>query len=211
MSPRRRFVPLLIVTSALVLAACAARASDGPGGPGVVVGDVSPQTTATTEPGTPSTTAPPTPIGRTPDGDVQDGVEVTGDGYHGWLIDPDAHEGWMFDDGAALLFPTAEEAAAAEAVLVEALPVERDRQTEYRREQLDEVLADLAGYERQYAAAEVDGSTLLYVNALCTTDVAGGDLSTTVIGVDDGGSCFWNAIVDLDQAELVHISVNGQA
>lgn len=199
--------PLLAVllVVAVALAGCGTSAGSdgvGSGGPAEDPSTTAPPTTGT---------GGPTPIVRQVDGSVQDGVEVAGDGYHGWLIDPDAHEGWMFPDGVEPFFPTEEEAATAEAVLAEQLPVEHDRATEWQREQLGEVLADLGSYERQYAGGVVEGANLLYVNALCTTDVGGGDLSTDLIGVDDGGSCFWNATVDLDEGTLVHVSVNGQA
>jgi len=165
-----------------------------------------------------TTTSTPATNGGGTDGEVDDGVEVSGTGYHGWIIDPDADEGWMFDDTAEPVWATGDNIARVEAILSEQIPERRDAATnEYEKEHLGEVASTLDGYDRQYVGAHLEGTgdeaQLVYVNALCAADV-GVDLErmgTEVVIVMDGGACFWNATVDLGAGEIVSMSVNGDA
>ncbi len=201
----RRRSPLAFLPLALLPLALTACGSD----------DVATEGTGTRDETT--TTTPATTGGGT-DGEVDDGVEVSGAGYHGWIIDPDADEGWMFDDTADPVWATEDDVARVEAILSEQIPERHDAATnEYEREHLGEVASTLDEYERQYVGAHVEGTgddaQVVYVNALCTTDV-GGDpdrMGTGVVMVMDGGACFWNATVDLGTGEIVSMSVNGDA
>ena len=148
------------------------------------------------------------------DTEVEPGIEVSGDGYHGWIIDPDADDGWMFDQGAEPVWATEEEIARVEAILAEQIPERRDAEmNEYEREHLGDVAATLDDYERQYVAADDGDAHLVYVNALCATDVGGEPdrLSGGIVIVMDGGACFWNATVDLTSGEIAELMVNGDA
>jgi hypothetical protein len=154
----------------------------------------------------------PGPAGRDgTDGDTDPGREVSGDGYEGWILDPDA-DGGTRREGADNVWLTEDDVAAAEAVLAAELPGRLEGADEYEREQLTEVLAELDGYLRQYAGAVEGEAVFVYVNALCTDDVGGEDaLRSGFVYVDDGGSCFWSAVVDLGAGTLENLSINGEA
>lgn len=170
--------------------------------------------------GSTSTSTSVSPGGGT-DGDVDPGVEVSGEGYHGWILDPDAdvETGWLVGDSvAAPVWASEAGVARAEEILAGQIPERRDAETnEYSKEKLVEVASRLDEYERQYIGARADGTDgdadLVYVNALCTTDFGGEPdaISTSVMVVMDGGACFWTAVVDLTSGEITRLSVNGDA
>lgn len=148
------------------------------------------------------------------DGEVDEGVEVAGDGYQGWILDPDADAEWLFPDGEGVWL-TPDDVASAEAVLVDGLPdelEEAEKESEWYAESVAAVIEDFDTYLRQYEGAIEGDAVIVYVNGLCTDDVGGEDaLRTTMVMVDDGGPCFWNAKVDIDAGEIVSIQINGMA
>jgi hypothetical protein len=63
-------------------------------------------------------------------------------------------------------------------------------------------------YARQYVGIG-EGEDVVSVNALCAVDDL--DWEDQFIVVADGGSCFWQATVDLPTAEVPTFTVNGEA
>lgn len=98
-------------------------------------------------------------------------------------LDPGA-EGWS-PDMADLL-------AAEDAVLV-APAIDREPQ--------------LDGY-RQYVGIVVDGERKVVVNSMCV-EIDG--WTGAYVEIMEGGSCFWNAIYNVDTGELELLVVNGEA
>jgi hypothetical protein len=66
----------------------------------------------------------------------------------------------------------------------------------------------LEDYHRQYVGTGEEGETVS-VNALCTVDHV--DWEDSLILVNDGGTCFWTAQVDVASATVESFSVNGEA
>ena len=62
---------------------------------------------------------------------------------------------------------------------------------------------------RQYAGFVVGGERKIYVNSFC----GGGfeDWRSNVVFVMDGGSCFWQAVYNVDSGEIELLMVNGEA
>jgi hypothetical protein len=63
-------------------------------------------------------------------------------------------------------------------------------------------------YHRQYVGTGEEGETVA-VNALCAVD--GMDWEDDLILVNDGGSCFWGAQVNVATSEVTTFTVNGVA
>lgn len=97
---------------------------------------------------------------------------------------------WAVDDNAV---------ARAEAALAPALE---------KVEPARDVVPKLAKYKRQYFGFIVGGKRRVYVNAFC---IAPPTWREQVVAVDDGGSCYFQAIFDMDAGAYVDIRVNGVA
>ncbi len=63
-------------------------------------------------------------------------------------------------------------------------------------------------YARQYVGIG-EGEDVVSVNALCAVDDL--DWEDQLVVVADGGSCFWQATVDLPTSEVLSFTVNGEA
>jgi hypothetical protein len=63
-------------------------------------------------------------------------------------------------------------------------------------------------YFRQYVPIRQEGRKLLYVNAFCE---APSYWHTQLVIVDDGGSCFWQALYDPATDTYSHLTINGRA
>lgn len=79
----------------------------------------------------------------------------------------------------------------------------------------DAVLAEPAGARepqiegyRQYFGIVEDGDRKVIVNSMCT-EIDGWESS--YIEVADGGSCFWNAVYNVETGEVEYLIVNGEA
>lgn len=104
--------------------------------------------------------------------------------------------------GDVFVEPTDEEATAAEAAIAAHLSTATDPREA-------EVAEQLATYTRQYVGIDRDGRRLVYANAFC--DDAGLEPATELVLVADGGTCFWQAVVDPATGEIVSLTINGEA
>lgn len=69
---------------------------------------------------------------------------------------------------------------------------------------------DKEKYKRQYVAVtNKKGEKEVWINCLCQTH--GDNWKTSLIMVDDGGSCFFNLIINLTKEKCYDLSVNGLA
>lgn len=93
--------------------------------------------------------------------------------------------------------PGIEDVLSAEAALAEHLEANPDLGVDA-----------LETYARQYVGIG-DGENVISVNALCAVDDL--DWEDQFIVVADGGSCFWQATVDLPTGEVPSFTVNGEA
>jgi len=127
-------------------------------------------------------------------------AEIEGEGYSGVRMTPERWAGHPEPEGT--LFQASEdEVAAAERALAAGLAASSDPR-------VAEIVGRLGDYVRQYIGVERDGSRLLYVNAFC--DAAGLDPKTQVVAVEDGGTCFWQALIDAD-GTVLELRINGDA
>lgn len=132
---------------------------------------------------------------------------VSGDGYTGYRLTPSQWDGYPGPTGLleadALFQATERDVAAVEAALPDALAGSSDARAA-------EVRARLGEYGRQYVGIREGGRRLVYVNAYCDAGAASAPDRLPVV-VADGGSCFWQALVDPERGELVSLAVNGDA
>lgn len=63
---------------------------------------------------------------------------------------------------------------------------------------------------RQYTGVEADGHRHLVVAGLCVPDELP-EWRTRWIEVMDGGSCFWDATMDLETGEIIQLGSHGAA
>ena len=68
----------------------------------------------------------------------------------------------------------------------------------------------LEGYARQYVGIGPEDARLVSANGLCDPDRIG-DWEQTLIQVEDGGPCYWQATVDAATGEIVDFAFNGEA
>lgn len=140
------------------------------------------------------------------------GTLVEGDDYHGVLLD--AHldylqpeEGPGIDDGVESFVPTEDEVATFEAGLEDAL-------ADAVNPTMDEVTADdLPDYVRQYTGVAADDLQQLVVGGFCASaaDDDGFNWQDSWIQVADGGTCFWEATMDLASNTIIRFAFNGSA
>lgn len=73
-----------------------------------------------------------------------------------------------------------------------------------------DIVAELPDYIRQYLGYTVEGQRLIYVNAVCGH---GGnyDWRNELIGVEDGGDCYFQVVYNFETGEFSELIVNGQA
>lgn len=62
---------------------------------------------------------------------------------------------------------------------------------------------------RTWYGAIVDGERLLYVDGYCSGGIPASPLYP--LRVEDGGPCYWNATIDVDEWEVMSYSENGEA
>lgn len=136
------------------------------------------------------------------------GTLVDGEAYRGVLLDADLDhlqtaDGSVVEDDVESFVPTEDEVAAFEAKLPAALP-------EATNPNLEEVAPDdLAGYVRQYTGVASGSEEQLVVAGFCNGDEM--DWQDGWIQVSDGGTCFWDATMDLTSGEIVRFAFNGSA
>lgn len=68
-------------------------------------------------------------------------------------------------------------------------------------------------YFRQYVAGRTaSGEHIIYVNALCRSGSAQHeDWKHRWLSVEDGGDCYWQAVINLDTGRVLLFQVNGNA
>ena len=70
------------------------------------------------------------------------------------------------------------------------------------------LIEDLSYYKRQYVPTKnEDGEKIVWVNSFCSAD--GWDWQNEVLGVDDGGNCYFDLIINLSTGDCYDIQVNG--
>lgn len=145
--------------------------------------------------------APGAPTDR--DGRTSPGRDVVGYAYRGVVIDPD---GWAdIVNVGGWYAPTDTEIAAVESHLVESLKATsaHDRL---------QVIGRLTEYQRQYSGQVRNGRRVLVINAACDASITGEpQWRVQQVVVADGGSCFWNAVIDTTDFHAVVFQVNGAA
>ena len=69
---------------------------------------------------------------------------------------------------------------------------------------------DLKKYKRQYVPfIDANGERKVYINCFCTTDWGFDHWKKTLVEVDDGGSCFFQLIINLTKLKYEQFSTNG--
>jgi hypothetical protein len=144
------------------------------------------------------------------------GDRVEGDGYHGVVLD--AHldylqpaDGPGIDEGVESFVPSKDEVArfeqAAPAALARAGNPSGD----------DDVTArELRTYLRQYtgvAATDAEGEHLrqVVVQGVCSQASDDMDWEKAWVQVADGGTCFWDATLDLGSGDIIRFGFHGAA
>jgi hypothetical protein len=138
--------------------------------------------------------------------DVEESTAVEGAAYSGFRLPP---EQWAFLVGSVLPQGTLAQASEDDVARAEQVIAEHLEGTKDEREIA--VRDARTTYVRQYVTlVQPPDGTLVYVNALC--DVYDGEgIDTQVIMVLDGGSCFWQALVDVTNGTIEAFMVNGEA
>jgi hypothetical protein len=156
------------------------------------------------------------PTTTTTDEEPGDGTLVEGDGYRGVLLDAgldhlqQADGSLLEDEEVGSFVPTEADVERFEAQLPDVLVPAGNPSGE-------EVTADdLAGYVRQYTgvAGTAPGSDdrHLVVAAICASAADDGlDWQYGWVEVNDGGTCFWDATMDLGTGEMLRFSFHGSA
>jgi hypothetical protein len=125
---------------------------------------------------------------------------VTVNGNEGVILPPDAAPellstfGW--DDVEDFWLPTEEDLHVAEDTIgrhISRTPTMGDGMLEAYR---------------QYGGFVENGERKIFVNSFCAEF---DDWRSSVIFVMDGGTCFWQAVYNVDTGEIEHIAVNGEA
>lgn len=156
----------------------------------------------------------PAPRGASePAPEPESGTAVEGDGWRGTLLESH-HASMTLPDGtlvdATSHVPQRTDAARFEAALP---PTE---EFAYGVDGPETIELD-PGYVRQYTELRGDGHRQLVVQGLCEEfteepdepELSAPDWTTEWIAVADGGSCFWNASMDLASGEILAFSFNG--
>lgn len=147
-------------------------------------------------------------------GEPDSGTLVEGDTYRGVLLD--AHLDYMRPvDGESIedvdsFVPTPDDVERFEAQLPEALASAGN----LGGEEVD--ADDLDGYLRQYTgvadASAGSSARHLVVAAICDSAAANGiEWQRGWVEVNDGGTCFWDATMDLGSGEILRFSFHGMA
>lgn len=72
------------------------------------------------------------------------------------------------------------------------------------------LIEDFSNYKRQYVPSiNEDGEKEVWVNSFCSAD--GWDWRNKILGVDDGGNCYFDLTVNLSTGDCYDIQVNGYA
>lgn len=69
---------------------------------------------------------------------------------------------------------------------------------------------DLGKYKRQYMPFQNKrGEKVVWVNCFCISNMDFPDWKKAIVIVDDGGSCFFNVIINLTTKKYEHLFING--
>jgi len=141
-------------------------------------------------------------------GEPVHGTVVEGDGWEGALLD--AHlDHLQLDDGTVVeevssFVPTEADVRRFEDQVDAALP---GAATPHG----DDAPDDLDGYVRQYTGVEGSGNRHLVVAGICASAAEDMEWNEGWIVVNDGGTCFWDAEMDLDTGDILSLSFHGSA
>lgn len=136
------------------------------------------------------------------------GTVVSGDGWRGVLLGAGVDylqrpDGTVVEDVDSFV-PSEADVRRFEAALPAALPTA----TNASGERVTAV--ELEGYVRQYTGVEGDGARHLAVAGICDPE-GNPDWTEGWIVVSDGGSCFWDATMDLATGDILRLYFHGQA
>ena len=128
---------------------------------------------------------------------------VQGDGYQGVIFQVDNAQTenaliGFISDYDAYRQATPAEVAALEAGLLD-----------YLQSGYPEITDRLTDYTRQYVGFEREGTPFILINALCNTMSM--DWQNHMIGVDDGGSCYFNLVYNVTDDAFSRLIVNGES
>jgi hypothetical protein len=142
-------------------------------------------------------------------GEPTHGTMVEGDGWEGVLLySPIDHvqlpDGTVVEDASSFI-PTEADVRRFEDQVDTALP---DAGNPSHGEDTPD---DLDGYVRQYSGVEGGGVRHLVVAGICPSAAEDMDWDAGWIEVNDGGTCFWDAKMDLDTGEIHRLSFHGSA
>jgi len=125
------------------------------------------------------------------------------------IIPFDHSRDWLFDKSYTAATLSGSDIKVIETLLINCV-------TEYNRKLSDEnkkyfsIDMDKEKYKRQYVAVtNKKGEKEVWINCLCQTH--GDNWKTSLIMVDDGGSCFFNLKINLSKEKCYDLSVNGLA
>lgn len=134
---------------------------------------------------------------------------ISGDGWQGALLD--AHLDWIqladgsvVKEGVTSFVPSEADARRFEAQAPAAL-------AEVARPGDDDTPETLDGYVRQYTGVAGGGARQLLVAGICANAADDMRWQDSWIQVSDGGTCFWDATMDLETGEVQRFSFHGQA
>jgi hypothetical protein len=139
------------------------------------------------------------------------GTEVSGDGWRGVLlgsgVDHLQRPGGEVVDADSFV-PTEDDVRRFEEQVPDLLPT-ADGGSNPSGEPVTE--DDLATHVRQYTGVEGGGERHLVIAGICEGAADGLDWRAGWITVSDGGTCYWDAAMDLATGEVLRFSFHGPA
>jgi hypothetical protein len=122
------------------------------------------------------------------------------------ILPIDKSNPWLFKDAKSIDL-TKEELGKVDQILKACLNTHNAKQDTTK--EFSEFI-DLKKYKRQYVPfIDTKGDRKVYVNCFCTSDWGFDYWKKTLVQVDDGGSCFFQLIINLTELKYEQFSTNG--
>lgn len=134
---------------------------------------------------------------------------ISGEGWQGVLLDArldwiQLPDGTVVEEGVTSFVPQEADARRFEQQAPAIL-------AGYTKPGDDDTPKNLDGYVRQYTGVAGDGARQLVVAGICGRAASDMDWQRGWYHVADGGTCFWDATMDLETAEVLRFSFHGSA